>query len=184
VPPRRGTAHWLVPLAVVLAAAVGVGTLGVFLVGRSGGGPASAVRNYLGDVRAGRYDAAYDRLCGSVRSARSATEYGIIMRAFDGVRGGVEGFSVLGVQTVHPTAAETVREVTVDVQRGQGAASRESYEVGRESGNYCLLTPGAPFSGSVAGGQQPSPFGGHPGSGGSGGGRSGSGTGGEPPRAA
>ncbi|MCK9896549.1 hypothetical protein [Frankia sp. AgB32] len=171
-PPRRAATRWLVPLALVLAVAVGAGALGVVLLGRSGDGSKSAVRSYLTDVRAGRYDAAYGRLCDSVRSRRSAAEYAVIMRAFDGVRGNVARFSVLSVQTVHPTAAQTVREVQVTVQRGQTAASQESYEVGKESGGYCVLTPGAPFTGSGAdagsGQQQPGPFSGG-GGGGSGG---------------
>ncbi len=181
-PPRRAATRWLVPLAIVLAVAVGAGAIGVVLLGRSGDGSKSAVRSYLTDVRAGRYDTAYARLCDSVRSRRSAAEYGVIMRAFDGVRGNVAQFSVLGVQVVHPTAAQTVREVQVTVQRGQTAASRESYEVGKESGGYCLLTPGAPFTGSGAGAgpgqQQPGPFSGGGGSGGGGGGGGGRGGGG------
>ncbi|MCL9796218.1 hypothetical protein MXD58_018295, partial [Frankia sp. AgKG'84/4] len=189
-PPRRAATRWLVPLAIVLAVAVSAGAIGVVLLGRSGDGSKSAVRSYLTDVRAGRYDTAYARLCDSVRSRRSAAEYGVIMRAFDGVRGNVARFSVLGVQVVHPTAAQTVREVQVTVQRGQTAASQESYEVGKESGGYCLLTPGAPFTGSGAGAgpgpQQPDPFsgGGRGGGGGSGGGGSGGSGDSEPARPA
>ncbi|WP_235489190.1 hypothetical protein [Frankia sp. AvcI1] len=185
-PPRRGPARWLIPLVLVLAVAVGAGGTGLVLLSRSDDGPASAVRSYLGDVRAGHYDAAYDRLCSSVRGNRSSTEYTILMRALDGISGGVASFAVRGVQTRHPAAAQTIREVQVDVRRGDDPASRESYQVGRESGGYCLLTPGAPFTagagGGTPGGQPPGPFGGLPGAPGSGtpggGGLSGGGAGG------
>ncbi|KQM03020.1 hypothetical protein FF86_105031 [Frankia sp. CpI1-P] len=188
-PPRRGPARWLIPLVLVLAVAVGAGGTGIVLLTRSDNGPAEAVRSYLGDVRAGHYDAAYDRLCSSVRGNRSAVEYTILMRALDGISGGIASFAVRGVQTRHPAAAQTIREVQVDIRRGDDSASRESYQVGRESGGYCLLTPGAPFTagagGGTADGQPPGPFGGLPdipGSGGSsgglGGGSGGDGSGG------
>ncbi|WP_261563200.1 hypothetical protein, partial [Frankia tisae] len=203
-PPRRGPVRWLIPLVLVLAMAAGAGGTGVFLLVRSDDGPAEAVRSYLTDVRAGRYDAAYDRLCSSVRGNRSATEYTIIMRALDGISGGIASFAVRGMQTRHAVAAETVREVQVDVQRGDDPTSRESYQVGRESGDYCLLTPGAPFTAGAGGGtlgvQPPGPFGGLPdipddgsggggsrgggGSGGGGAGRGGLDGGGPPGRAA
>jgi hypothetical protein len=165
--------------------AVGAGGTAIFLLVRSNDGPADAVRSYLTDVRAGHYDAAYDRLCGSVRGDRSATEYAILMRALDGIRGGVASFAVRGVQTRHSVAARTIWEVQVDIRRGDDPPSRESYQVGRESGGYCLLTPGAPFTAGAVGGtpdmRPPGPFGGlpdAPGGGASGGG--GGGTGGGP----
>ncbi|MCK9878074.1 hypothetical protein MXD59_20250 [Frankia sp. Ag45/Mut15] len=172
------------PLAIVLALAVGAGAVGVLVLSGSDKGPASAVRSYLADVRAARYDAAYGRLCATVRGTRSQREYSTIMRAFDGVRGTVASYAVRTVQTVHPSAAETVREVQVDVQRSGGSASRESYDVHKESGGYCLLTAGSPFSLGSGGG--PPDTGGSGGSGGPGtgtdpfgGGGSGGGSGGQ-----
>lgn len=174
----------MLPVVVVLVVAIGAGSAGLILLRRSDDGPASAVRSYLADVQATQYDAAYGRLCGSVRGGRSAAQFGVIMRAFDGIRGNVAAFAVRDVQTRHPTAAQTVREVEVDVQRSRGSTSRESYEVGKEDGSYCLLTPGAPFTAgtSGSGGTDPGsgPFGRLPGSGGSGGG-SGGGLGDDPP---
>lgn len=180
---RRGTPRWVIPLAVVLVVAIGAGSAGLVLLRRSDDGPAGAVRSYLTDVRSAQYDAAYGRLCGSVRNGRSAAEFGVIMRAFDGIRGGVAAFAVRGVQTRHPSAAQTVRDVQVDVQRSRGSTSRESYEVGKENGDYCLLTPGAPFTSDASGdgGTDPrsGPFDRQPGSGGPGGsGGSGGGSGG------
>lgn len=171
--PRRPT-RWIVPLVIVLVVAVGAGAAGVLVLSRSDKGPANAVRSYLADVRAARYDAAYGRLCATVRGTRSQGEYSTIMRAFDGVRGTVASYAVRTVQTVHPSAAETVRTVQVDVQRSSGSASRESYDVHRESGGYCLLTFGPPFSvGSGDGpGSGTDPFGGGRSGGGSGGGGS------------
>jgi hypothetical protein len=94
----------VLPVVVVLVVAIGAGSAGLILLRRSDDGPASAVRSYLADVQATQYDAAYGRLCGSVRGGRSAAQFGVIMRAFDGIRGNVAAFAVRDVQTRHPTA--------------------------------------------------------------------------------
>ncbi|WP_134350920.1 hypothetical protein [Frankia sp. B2] len=171
--PRRSRARWLIPLVLVLALLTGAGGTGLFLLLRSTDGPANAVRAYLMEVRDSRYEAAYVRLCPSVQERRPASEFAIIMRALDDVQGGIASFAVRRVQIHRSVGSPTVREVQVDVRRGSAAASHETYQVGKESGSYCLLTPGAPFSLDPSlppDLQQPGPFDDSPGDGRRGGG--------------
>ncbi|WP_462187655.1 MULTISPECIES: hypothetical protein [unclassified Frankia] len=167
-PRRSRAARWLIPLVLVLALLAGAGGTGLFLFFRSANGPADAVRAYLTEVSDSRYEAAYARLCPSVQERRPASEFAIIMRALDDVQGGIASFAVRGVQIHRSVGSPTVREVQVDVRRGSASASHETYQVGKESGSYCLLAPGAPFSLDPSlppDLQPPGPFGDFPGDG-------------------
>jgi hypothetical protein len=158
---------------------IGAGGTGLLLLFRSADGPADAVRGYLSDVQDARYADAYARLCASVQGRGSAAQYAVVMRAVDGVQGVIVSFDVQGVRLHRETGVPTAREVDVVVQRGSASPDRVTYQVGKDNGDYCVLTPDALFSGDFPNDpdRQPSdPFGELPGGGGRGGSGGGSGS--------
>jgi hypothetical protein len=71
-PAPKKRRRWVLPVVLGVVLVLGGCGAGIAALIHSASGPTKVVGGYLGDVRAGRYQEAYGRLCGSLRSQGSS----------------------------------------------------------------------------------------------------------------
>jgi hypothetical protein len=108
---RRGVPRWVLVAVVLLL--VGAGVAG-YVAYRAVTGPADAARAWLGHLRAGDYDRAYDGLCDRLRMQTSPADFRSTFAHGERVR----AYRVRGVADRARTRAEV--DVTVTLDGGPG----------------------------------------------------------------
>jgi len=137
-PAPKKRRRWLLPVVLVAVLVVGGCAAGIAALAKSSSGPRSVVSGYLGDVRSARYQEAYDRLCGSLRSQGTAADFATVMKQRDAAEGPISKFKTTGYR-VSTGGGTSNRVVTVAVTRN-GKTTAYDYRVGKDGGKDCLLS--------------------------------------------
>jgi hypothetical protein len=138
--PKRGGIKKLVWFLVIVGTLV-LGGCGVgiyFLVGFATQN-ADAVNAYLADVKAQRYDAAYDRLCSSVRSSEPRASFVESQREAVSSGRGLTSYDITSSET-NSTNGVTSRTASGDASFADGSSRDVFFTLRKENGKLCIAS--------------------------------------------
>lgn len=135
--PKRWKRWIALAVVLVLVLLTGLG-IAIWLFVRAVTAPNEVVNAYLDDVQAGRYDAAYGRLCPPLRRNSAASDLADYWAAEQEANGSLVNTDIAG-SSVETTNGVTERLVTVSLEYSQFEET-VVYEVGKTGDAFCLLT--------------------------------------------